>query len=66
MYMIPTSLVPLQPIVPGDPAQLLIVLVGVLLVILIGRLVLKIAWRLVTIAVVVVAVLLLVTTLGLL
>lgn len=64
--MLPTSLVALQSIVPGGPAQLLIVLVGVLLVILIGRVVLKIAWRLVTIAVVVVAVLLLVTTLGLL
>lgn len=46
--------------------QLLIVLVGIAVVILIGRLVLRIAWRLVTIAAVVVAIALALSMIGLL
>lgn len=45
--------------------QLLVALVGVLVVIVVGRIVLNVAWRLVTIAVVVVGALLLLAQLGL-
>lgn len=44
--------------------QLLIVLIGMLVVLVVGRVVLKIAWRLVTIGVVVVGGLLVLTTFG--
>ena len=44
--------------------QLLIVLIGMLLVLVIGRVFLKIAWRLVTIGVVIVGAALLLTTFG--
>jgi hypothetical protein len=46
--------------------ELLVALVGMLVVLVVGRLVLKIAWRLVTIAVVVVGALLLLAQFGLL
>lgn len=46
--------------------QLLIALVGMLVVLIVGRIVLKIAWRLVTIGVVVVGALLLLVQFGLL
>ena len=46
--------------------ELLIALVGMLVVLVVGRLVLKIAWRLVTIAVVVVGALLVLAQFGLL
>lgn len=46
--------------------QLLVVLVGIAVVILIGRLVLRIAWRLVTIAAVIVAIALVLSMIGLL
>ena len=45
--------------------QLLVVLIGMLVVLVIGRVVLKIAWRLVTIGVVVVGAALLLSTFGL-
>lgn len=46
--------------------QLLIALVGMLVVLIVGRVVLKIAWRLVTIGVVVVGALLILVQFGLL
>ncbi|TQQ83579.1 hypothetical protein EGH24_01940 [Halonotius terrestris] len=46
--------------------QLLIALIGMLVVLIVGRIVLKIAWRLVTIGVVVVGALLLLVQFGLL
>lgn len=46
--------------------QLLIALVGMLVVLIVGRIVLKIAWRLVTIGVVVVGALLILVQFGLL
>ncbi|UWG49983.1 putative membrane protein [Halalkaliarchaeum sp. AArc-CO] len=46
--------------------QLLVVLVGIAIVILIGRLVLRIAWRLVTIAAVIVGIALVLSMIGLL
>jgi len=46
--------------------QLLIALVGMLVVLIVGRIVLKIAWRLVTVGVVVVGALLLLVQFGLL
>lgn len=44
--------------------QLLIVIVGIAVVILVGRIVLRIAWRLVTIAAVIVGIALLLTMFG--
>lgn len=44
--------------------QVLVTLVGVGVVVLLGRIVLRVAWRLVTIAVVVVAVLFVLSTVG--
>lgn len=46
--------------------QLLIVLVGIAVVILVGRIVLRVAWRLVTIAAVIVGIALLLTMFGIL
>ncbi len=46
-------------------AELLVVFVGMLVVLIVGRIVLKIAWRLVTIGVVVVGALLLLAQFGL-
>ncbi|QHS17637.1 hypothetical protein [Halopenitus persicus] len=58
---------PLQPGFVSTPlGQVLIALVAVAIVIVIGRVVLAIAWKLVTIAAVVVALLLLLSTSGLL
>ncbi len=58
--------VPLQPGVAGDPvARLLIALVAVALLVVVGKFVLSLAWRLITIGIVVVAVLYLLSTLGL-
>lgn len=60
-----TSL-PLQAGIMGSQAgQLLIGLVAIALVIIVGKFVLSLAWRLVTIGIVVVAVLFLLSTLGL-
>jgi len=57
----------LQAGLAGDPiAQLLIALVAVAIVIIVGKFVLKLAWRLVTIGVVVVAVFYLLSTVGVL
>ncbi len=56
----------LQAGITGDPVgQLLIALVAVALVIVVGKFVLSLAWRIVTIGVVVVAVFYLLSTLGL-
>jgi|GEM_PF-259664 len=57
----------LQAGLAGDPvAQLLVALVVIAVVIVVGKFVLKLAWRLVTIGVVVVAILYALTTIGLL
>ncbi len=57
----------LQAGLAGDPiAQLLVALVAVALVIIVGKFVLKLAWRLVTIGVVLVAVFYLLSALGVL
>lgn len=57
--------VPLQAGILATPTgQLLVALVAVAVVIVLGKFVLKLAWRLVTIGIVVVAVLYLLSTLG--
>jgi len=57
--------VPLQPgLLASQTGQLLVALVAVAVVIVLGKFVLKLAWRLVTIGIVVVAVFYLLTTLG--
>lgn len=66
MVLSPLVLVPLQlgGFLSGPLGQILMVLVAVAVVILVGRLVLKVAWRLVTIAAVIVAILLLLSFFG--
>ncbi|MGQ3329124.1 MULTISPECIES: hypothetical protein [Halorubrum] len=57
--------IPLQAgILGSQTGQLLVALVAVAVVIILGKFVLKLAWRLVTIGIVVVAVLYLLSTLG--
>ena len=66
MVLSALSGVPLQlgGFLSGPLGQILFVLVAIAVVILVGRLVLKVAWRLVTIAAVIVAVLLLLSFFG--
>ncbi|EMA67177.1 hypothetical protein [Halorubrum kocurii] len=49
----------------SQPGQLLVALVAVALIIIVGKFVLKLAWRLVTIGIVVVAAFFLLSTVGL-
>ncbi|GAB7090768.1 hypothetical protein JCM18237_10390 [Halorubrum luteum] len=57
--------VPLQPGVAADPVgQLLIALVVIALVIIVGKFVLSLAWRLVSVVIVIVAVWFLLSTVG--
>lgn len=60
------SLTALTTVAGLTPFELLIALIGMLVVLIVGRLVLKIAWRLVTIGVVVVGVLLVLLQFGIL
>jgi hypothetical protein len=56
---------PLQAgVLASQPGQLLVALLAVAIVIVLGKFVLKLAWRLVTIGIVVVAVFYLLSTLG--
>ncbi|KAB1193543.1 hypothetical protein GJR96_08820 [Haloferax sp. MBLA0076] len=66
MVLSPLVLVPLQlgGFFAGPLGQLLLVVIAVGVVVLVGRMVLKIAWRLVTIAAVIIAVLLLLSFFG--
>ncbi|AOP12838.1 MULTISPECIES: hypothetical protein [Haloferax] len=66
MVLTPLALTPLQlgGLLSGPLGQMLVVLAAVAVVILVGRLFLKIAWRLVTIAAIVVGALLLLSFFG--
>lgn len=56
---------PLQAGVTGDPvAQLLIALVAIAILVVVGKFVLALAWRIITIGIVIVAALYLLSTLG--
>lgn len=58
--------VPLQAGLAGDPAgQLLIALVAVAILVIVGKFVLSLAWRLISIGIVLVAIWFLLSTLGL-
>ncbi|WP_251328669.1 hypothetical protein [Haloplanus pelagicus] len=59
MSLTPHVVLQLDGVLGGPLGQLLVAIVGIGVVILVGRVVLKIAWRLVTIAAVVVGVVLL-------
>ncbi|WP_416840704.1 hypothetical protein [Haloferax sp. DFSO52] len=66
MVLSPLALVPLQlgGFLSGPLGQILLVLAAIAVVILVGRLVLKVAWRLVTIAAIIVGLLLLLSFFG--
>ncbi|ELZ96757.1 hypothetical protein C440_03248 [Haloferax mucosum ATCC BAA-1512] len=66
MVLSPLAVTPLQlgGLLSGQLGQILLVLVAIAVVVLVGRLVLKVAWRLVTIAAIIVGALLLLSFFG--